>query len=120
MRVQVYAEHEVAEGAVDVLAAALHGRVVGCVDDVDRHGAGDDVVGGVEGVVVEVPGADHVVLGAAGNHDGRAARRRRRRRGRGGARARMRRRRSRWSCRSCRSFRTVVARNTLNNGSVGF
>ena len=39
MRVGVDAEHEVAEGAVDVLAAALHGRLVGRVDDVDSHGA---------------------------------------------------------------------------------
>ena len=31
------AHHEVAEGAVDVLAAALQGRVVGRVDQVDRH-----------------------------------------------------------------------------------
>ena len=40
VRVEVDAEHEVAEGAVDVLAAALHGRLVGRVDDVDGgHGA---------------------------------------------------------------------------------
>ena len=31
------AHHEVAEGTVDVLAAALQGRVVGSVDQVDRH-----------------------------------------------------------------------------------
>ena len=31
------AHHEVAEGAVDVLAAAQQGRVVGSVDQVDRH-----------------------------------------------------------------------------------
>ena len=40
VRVEVDAEHEVAEWAVDVLAAALHGRLVGRVDDVDGgHGA---------------------------------------------------------------------------------
>ena len=71
VRVEVDAEHEVAEGAVDVLAAALHGRLVGRVDDVDGHRAGGgDVVGGVEGVEVAVTGADHVGVGADRDHDG--------------------------------------------------
>ena len=39
MWVEVDAEHEVAEGAVDVLAAALHSRLVRRVQQVHRHGA---------------------------------------------------------------------------------
>ena len=80
MRVGVDAEHEVAEGAVDVLAAALHGRLVGRVDDIDCHGAGDDVVGSVEGVEVAVTRSDHVGVGPVRDQEGRP---------RGGGRCRL-------------------------------
>ena len=52
----LHAEHEVAEGAVDVLAAALHGRVVGRVHGVDRQLSAAACA--VQGVHLDVAGAE--------------------------------------------------------------
>ncbi len=73
------AEHEVAEGAVDVLAAALHGGAVGRVAHVDGDGARVHVVAGVQRVQLLVAGDDQVRVGARRQHDAAARRVRRHR-----------------------------------------
>ena len=74
------AEHEIAKGTVDVLAAALHRRVVGRVAHVDRDGPGPLIVAREQRVQLLMPGKDHSglgvlrrcdVSGATSGHSGR-------------------------------------------------
>ncbi len=54
------AEHEVAEGTVDVLTSTLDGGTVGRVADVNGDRTSVDVVGGIQGLQVLVARDDEV------------------------------------------------------------
>ena len=63
------AEHQVAEGTVDVLAAALQRRIVGRVEQVHRDGPRLLVVGRVLRVQLEVPRPDDARVRPLRQHD---------------------------------------------------
>ena len=63
-------EHQVAEGTVDVLAAALQRRVVGRVEHVHRDGPRLLVVGRELRVQLEVPRPDDARVRPLRQHDG--------------------------------------------------